>query len=217
MTLETIDIVLTSPTPEFTAPGDIPALSTTPAQADNPGVTSTGGSSESPHAEKPSNRVPLSVNTGITERTTLLHDNSFNAPPPAQQQKLQQRPSILPEIASISHPLNRKVTRMGSATQLFLYTKSVPTPKLRDTIRTFRFMVRLAQVSIAIAAFTSAAYGAFRFDYPYHVLGSSGISFMMLTSISSVVSCNLIFGMRTESHSILIQFFNSLINTFTMF
>ncbi|KAJ3218013.1 hypothetical protein HK099_005279 [Clydaea vesicula] len=67
----------------------------------------------------------------------------------------------------------------------FLYTRSVPKPLIQDTIKETRFKIRLIQLILGIASFTGLAIATVRVNYAPPVLGSYGVDFMCLTSLSS--------------------------------
>lgn len=82
---------------------------------------------------------------------------------------------LLPEIAIVpmmrnSTTKNRKlVTKTQSQPHLFLYTQSVPTPKLKDAIRTNRVIIRLFQLVCCSATFIALGFSAFNIDYPFYI------------------------------------------------
>ncbi|KAJ3092059.1 hypothetical protein HK102_011123 [Quaeritorhiza haematococci] len=77
---------------------------------------------------------------------------------------------------------------------MFLYTRSVPTPKFKEVRRQYRFMIRLAQLVIAAGSFVSLAISTFNVNYSYAILGVSGVNLTVLVAISSMlVSCACIF------------------------
>lgn len=72
----------------------------------------------------------------------------------------------------------------------FLYTRSVPKPAFKTTIKETRTLLRIFQLAMAIASFISLALSTVIVNYSYALLSVSGVNFMCLVSLSSMV-CSL--------------------------
>ena len=124
--------------------------------------------------------LPPSVDTSVGHNThnktasSILHEISVV---PLQQGSLSHR-----------HSTTHKLTPNGTTQQhIFLYTQSVPTPKLKDSIKTNRVLLRIAQSLCCIAAFIALGFAAFNVDFPFVVLSESGVNAMVFTCIISFV------------------------------
>ena len=69
--------------------------------------------------------------------------------------------------------------------QDFLYTQSVEKPT--KVYKQLRFIVRVAQLLFSCASFSALAVSTVQINYSYAVLGTSGVNFMCLVSLSSLV------------------------------
>ena len=128
------------------------------------------------------------------EKTEFLQQHSpTNGPQIIDQSVL--AATRIPTMASISTArpsgVSRKFSRYVTANPIFIYTQSVPRPTLKEIGKTLRFLLRLGQLACAFTAFGLIASSAFNVNYPFYVLGDSGINFTILTSLSSVVSFDL--------------------------
>ncbi|KAI9208715.1 uncharacterized protein BJ171DRAFT_565187 [Polychytrium aggregatum] len=91
------------------------------------------------------------------------------------------------QLIKYSRTVRRNQTNASfSGRNITLWTKSVPHPKKCDTIREFRFKLRVLQIVLAIGCFIALALASFSVNYSSTALGVSGMSITCLTAISSV-------------------------------
>jgi hypothetical protein len=69
----------------------------------------------------------------------------------------------------------------------FLYTRSIPKPTFKTTIKELRTILRITQLTTAIASFIALALSTVVVNYSYALLSVSGVNFMCLVSLSSMV------------------------------
>jgi hypothetical protein len=129
------------------------------------------------------------------EKSEFLQQHSpINGPQIVDQSVLvaNRIPTMLSISTARPSGVSRKYSRYVSTNPTFIYTQSVPRPTLKEVGKSLRFLLRMAQLACAITAFGLIASSAFNVNYPFWVLGASGINFSILTSLSSVVSVHLI-------------------------
>ena len=68
----------------------------------------------------------------------------------------------------------------------FLYTRSIPKPLFKDTIKETRTILRLTQLSISFGSFVALAASTFVTEFRSNVLAVSGVNFMCLVTLSSI-------------------------------
>ncbi|KAI8919978.1 hypothetical protein DFJ77DRAFT_450690 [Powellomyces hirtus] len=149
----------------------------------NPGILA-GSSSEGSSQLVSSTNEPeqLAKHRSVHHNDDRYNSQDTNLPGESQREEGTTTPRARPMSGlSGGGRLPRK-----SATHLLLYTRAVPLPKRFETVTEYRFLMRMTQSFMAVAAFASLATASFNVNYTSAVLAVSGINLMTFTSISSL-------------------------------